>query len=118
MVTDLLGNLAASSLPSVLLGHGRGQCSQVERYPKPHLPTIPFRTTPTQRIPCPAITFSNWRRQPTMPDRGGACTFGKIHALREFNIRNVMRILKSQTWCSLRQIRQTPHPGCDSAGYV
>ena len=98
---DLLGILAASAFPSILLGHGRGQCSQIERHPKPHLSTIPFRIDPTQPIPCTVITFYNWRRQPTMPDRGGTCPSGKIHALREFNIRNVMRILKSKTWCSL-----------------
>jgi hypothetical protein len=99
--TDLLGILAASAFPSILLGHGRGQCSQIERHPKPHLSTIPFRIDPTQPIPCTVITFYNWRRQPTMPDRGGACTSGKIHALRELDIGNVMRILKSKTWCSL-----------------
>jgi hypothetical protein len=99
--TDLLGILAASAFPSILLGHGRGQCSQIERHPKPHLSTIPFRTDPTQRIPNTLIPFYNWRRQPTLPDREGACTSRKIHALREFNIRNVMRILKSKTWCSL-----------------
>jgi hypothetical protein len=45
--TDLLGILATSAFPSILLGHGRSQCSQIERHPKPHLSTIPFRTDPT-----------------------------------------------------------------------
>jgi hypothetical protein len=62
MTTDPLGILAASAFPSILLGHGRGQCSQIERHPEPHLSTIPFRTNPTQRIPCTVITFYNWRR--------------------------------------------------------